>query len=221
MSGTESGFGCLARTQILTLGANLKTNKITLEKRLLHLKQILSYLVDIPESEINSALNYFKPVSFQKGENLLSEGLICKNLYFINSGLTKSYLLSEGKEHIRQFAAENDFVVDLGSFLSQSKSAFFIQTLENTETLKISFDDLDKLFNSSFSFMKLGKVIADRSTVNLIKRSVSLVKDDAKQRYLDFIKERPSLIQRVPQFMIASYLGITPESLSRIRKEIS
>jgi hypothetical protein len=88
-------------------------------------------------------------------------------------------------------------------------------------TLKISFDDLDKLFNSSFSFMKLGKVIADRSTINLIKRSVSLVKDDAKHRYLYFIKERPSLTQRVPQFMIASYLGITPESLSRIRKEIS
>jgi len=152
---------------------------------------------------------------------LLSEGQVCKNLYFINSGLTKSYLLNEGKEHIRQFAAENDFVVDLGSLLSQHKSAFFIQTLENTEGLKITYEDLDKLFNSSFSFMKLGKVIADRSTINLIKRSVSLVKDDAKQRYLDFIKDIASLTQRVPQFMIASYLGITPESLSRIRKEIS
>lgn len=192
-----------------------------MEKRLLQLKQILTHLVDIPESEISAALDYFKPVSFQKGENLLSEGQVCKNLYFINSGLTKSYLLNEGKEHIRQFASENDFVVDLGSFLSQNKSAFFIQTLESTEALKITYEDLDKLFNSSFSFMKLGKVIADRSTINLIKRSVSLVKDDAKQRYLDFIKERPTLIQRVPQFMIASYLGITPESLSRIRKEIS
>jgi len=192
-----------------------------LEKRLLQLKQILTRLVDIPEKEISDALNYFKPVSFQKGENLLSEGQVCKNLYFINSGLTKSYLLNEGKEHIRQFAAENDFIVDLGSFLSQTKSAFFIQTLESTEVLKITFEDLDRLFNSSFSFMKLGKVIADRSTINLVKRSVSLIKDDAKQRYLDFTKERPTLIQRVPQFMIASYLGITPESLSRIRKESS
>lgn len=192
-----------------------------MEQRLLQLKQILTYLVDIAESEIDAALNFFTPVSFQKGQYLLSEGQVCKYLYFINLGLTKSYLLSEGKEHIRQFAAENDFVVDLGSFLSQSKSAFFIQTLESTEALKIKYEDLDKLFNSSFSFMKLGKVIADRSTINLIKRSVSLVKDDATDRYLDFIKERPTLIQRVPQFMIASYLGITPESLSRIRKEIS
>lgn len=192
-----------------------------MEKRLLQLKQILTHLVDIPENEINVALNLFKPISFQKGENLLSEGKVCKNLYFINSGLTKSYLLNEGKEYIRQFAVENDFVVDLGSFLSQKKSAFFIQTLEKTDALKITYEELDNLFNSSLIFMKLGKVIADRSTINLIKRSVSLVKDDAKQRYLDFIKERPSLTQRVPQFMIASYLGITPESLSRIRKEIS
>ncbi len=191
-----------------------------MEQRLLQLKQILTYLVDIPEIEIDVALNFFTSVSFQKGQYLLSEGQVCKYLYFINSGLTKSYLLREGKEHIRQFAAENDFVVDLGSFLSQSKSAFFIETLESTEALKIKYEDLDKLFNSSFSFMKLGKVIADRSTINLIKRSVSLVKDDATDRYLDFIKERPTLIQRVPQFMIASYLGITPESLSRIRKEI-
>lgn len=192
-----------------------------MEQRILQLKKVLSHLVDTPESEISSALNYFKPVSFQKGDYLLTEGQVCKNLYFINSGLTKSYLLNDGKEHIRQFAAENDFVVDLGSFLPQSNSAFYIQALENTETVRISFQDLDYLFNSSFSFMKLGKIIADRSTVNLIKRSVSLVKDDAKKRYLDFITERPSLTQRVPQFMIASYLGITPESLSRIRKEIS
>jgi CRP-like cAMP-binding protein len=192
-----------------------------LEQRLVQLKQILTQLVDIPESEMNSALHYFKPVSFQKGENLLSEGQICKTLYFINSGLTKSYLLNDGKEHIRQFAAENDFVVDLGSFLSQSKSSFYIQTLESTDALKITFEDLDKLFNSSLIFMKLGKVMAERSTINLIKRSVSLLKDDAKHRYLNLMKERPSLIQRVPQFMIASYLGVTPESLSRIRKEIS
>jgi CRP-like cAMP-binding protein len=112
-------------------------------------------------------------------------------------------------------------VVDLGSFLSQSKSSFYIQTLESTDALKITFEDLDKLFNSSLIFMKLGKVMAERSTINLIKRSVSLLKDDAKHRYLNLMKERPSLIQRVPQFMIASYLGVTPESLSRIRKEIS
>lgn len=95
-----------------------RKNKITLEKKLLQLKQILTHLVDIPENEINVALNLFKPVSFPKGENLLSEGKVCKNLYFINSGLTKSYLLNEGKVYIRQFAG-NDFVVDLGSFLSK------------------------------------------------------------------------------------------------------
>ncbi|MFN7791834.1 MAG: Crp/Fnr family transcriptional regulator [Cyclobacteriaceae bacterium] len=185
------------------------------------LVNVLTRIVAIPEHELQIALSKFKQTSFQKGSHILSEGQVCKNLYFINSGLARSYLLQDGKEHIRQFAAENDFLVDLGSFLSQTKSPFYLQAIEDTDTLQISFEDLNCLFNSSFYFMKLGKLIADRSTINLIKRSVSLVKDDAKHRYLYFIKERPSLIQRVPQFMIASYLGITPESLSRIRKEIS
>lgn len=187
----------------------------------LQLVNILTQIVAIPEGELVVALKKFKRATFRKGEYILSEVQVCKNLYFVNSGLARSYLLQDSKEYIRQFAAENDFLVDLGSFLSQTKSSFYLQAIEDTDTLQISFEDLNCLFNSSFYFMKLGKLIADRSTINLIKRSVSLVKDDAKHRYLYFIKERPTLTQRVPQFMIASYLGITPESLSRIRKEIS
>lgn len=192
-----------------------------MKKRLSQLKKVLTHLVDIPEIELNNAFAYFESADFKKGDFILSEGQICKYLYFVNSGLAKSFLLNEGKEHIRQFAAENDFLVDLGSFLPQKKSSFFIQAVEDTEALRISFGNLDTLFNSSFGFMKLGKIFADQSTVNLVRRSVSLIKDDAKQRYLDFMKERPHLINRVPLFMIASYLGITPESLSRIRREIA
>ncbi len=185
------------------------------------LVNVLTRIVAIPENELQIAITKFKQTSFQKGDHILSEGQVCKNLYFVNSGLAKSYLSQDGKEHIRQFAAENDFLVDLGSFLSQTESPFNLQAIEDTDTLQISFEDLNNLFNSSFYFMKLGKLIADRSTISLIKRSVSLVKDEAKQRYLDFITERPLLAQRIPQFMIASYLGITAESLSRVRKEIA
>ena len=187
----------------------------------IQLLQVLKHLSTIPENELRDAQSFFNRKNFNKGEYLLQEGQICKNLYFVNVGLVKTFLLQDGKEHIRQFAAENDFSVDLGSFLSQSKSSFFIQALEDTITLQINFSDLNALFNSSLHFMKLGKTIADQSTINLINKSVSLVKDEALKRYTDFIKERPNLIQRVPQFMIASYLGITPESLSRIRKEIA
>jgi CRP/FNR family transcriptional regulator, anaerobic regulatory protein len=185
------------------------------------LLKVLQHIVEIPDAELDSVPDIFKSVQFKKGEYLLSEGQICKHLYFINKGLVKTYLLQDGKEYIRQFAAENDFSVDLCSFLSQSTTSFFIQALEDTTAVQINFVDLDALFNSSFHFMKLGKKMAEQSTINLIKRSVSLIKDDATIRYNNFIKERPSLLQRVPQFMIASYLGITPESLSRIRKDLS
>ncbi|MBD2769402.1 Crp/Fnr family transcriptional regulator [Hymenobacter sp. BT664] len=180
----------------------------------------LKGLVRVPEDDLARALLFFTPVFFKKTEYLLSQDQVSNQLYFINSGLVKSYLLQDGKEHIRQFAAENDFIVDLQSFLSRQKTSFFIQALEDTAALAISFDNLNMLFESSFHFMKLGKTLADQSAISLIRRSVSLVKDDAKKRYADFMKERPGLVQRVPQFMIASYLGITPESLSRIRKEM-
>lgn len=152
---------------------------------------------------------------------LLQEGSTCRFLYFINQGLVRSYLVQNGKEYIRQFIEENGFAVDLESFLLQKPSSFFFEAMEDTQVLRISSSSLTHLFNSYFHLMKLGKMMAEQSTINLIRKSVSLVKDNTKARYLDFVAERPNLVQRVPLFMIASYLGVTPESLSRIRKEVA
>lgn len=185
------------------------------------LQHALLSITAIPQEELLANLHHFYPVEFAKGELILSEGQTCRFVWFVNKGLVRSYLVQQGKEHIRQFTAENGFAVDLGSFLQQKPGSFFIEAMEDVQALRISFDDLNALFNSSFHFMKLGKLMADQATVNLIRRSVSLVKDDAKTRYLAFIAERPDLIQRVPQFMIAAYLGITAESLSRIRREVA
>jgi CRP-like cAMP-binding protein len=184
------------------------------------LKTLFNTLVPIPDSEWERAKNAFRSFVVSKGQYLLQPGETCKYLSFINSGLLRSYLLKDGKEHVRQFLFENGFAVDIGSFLTQTPSPFFIEAMEESLLLQVSFQDMDELMESSFHFMKLGKKLADQSAINLIRRSVSLLVDDATQRYLDLIRERPQVVQRVPQYLIASYLGITPEALSRIRKEL-
>lgn len=194
---------------------------MTRDEQLQQLKSFLLGIVAIPEKELDDAGALFSSHAVKKGEFLLKEGRVCTHLTYINQGLFRTYLLQDGKERVRQFMAENGFAVDIGSFLAQKPSPFFIEALEDSLILKIDFSSLNGLFEGSFHFMKLGKLMADQAAINLIRRSVSLIKDNAKTRYLDLVRERPELLQRSPLFMIASYLGVTPEALSRIRKEIS
>ncbi len=192
-----------------------------LEAQLAQYKAVVRNVFPIPEEELEAVKNVFSPASYRKGERLLEEGQVCTHLTFVNKGLFRTYLIQDGKEHVRQFMAENSHVVEMGSFLTQSPSPFVIEALEDSLVLRATYEAINGLFESSFQFMKLGKMFADQTSVNLIRRSVSLIKDDATTRYLTLLAERPFLMQRVPQYMIASYLGITPETLSRIRKELS
>ncbi|MDX1907853.1 MAG: Crp/Fnr family transcriptional regulator [Bacteroidia bacterium] len=194
---------------------------MTLSDQLLQLKKAIQQIVPIPDDELDAVKDDFVPQEIAKGELLLEEGRVCGHLAFVNQGLFKTYLLQDGKEHIRQFIAESGFAIELGSFLTGAPSAFSIEALEDSLILKIEARRLNAIFESSLLYMQLGKILAESAAVNLTRRSVSLIKDNATTRYLDFIRERPHLLQRVPQFMIASYLGISPEALSRIRKELA
>jgi CRP-like cAMP-binding protein len=191
------------------------------QEQLLRLKAHLNTILPFTEEELANSQQHFSPHFYPKGSFLLREGHTCTHLCFVSQGLFKTYLLQDGKEYIRQFLPENSFAVDLGSFLTQMPSSFFIEALEDSWTLKIDFSTLDTLSENNFKLMKLCKLMSEHAVINLMRRNVSLIKDDAKTRYLILLQERPQLLQRVPLFMIASYLGITPEALSRVRKELA
>ncbi|GAB2589019.1 Crp/Fnr family transcriptional regulator [Spirosoma areae] len=191
-----------------------------LDIQLNQLRLFFDSIVPLPEADWKRACPLFRSVEIARGDRILQEGQVCRYLSFVNQGLFRSYLLKDGKEHVRQFLFEGGFAVDIGSFLTQTPSPFYIEALEDSLILQLSQSDMDELCEGSFHFMKLGKKLADQSAINLIRRSVSLLVDAATKRYEDLLRERPQLIQRVPQYLIASYLGITPEALSRIRREI-
>ena len=163
-----------------------------------------------------------KPKKIAKGEILLKQGEIAKYGYLVRSGCLKSYTLdSAGKEHIMQFAPEAWVISDLDSFTNKVPSLVFIEAIEDCEILPISNSD----FKDINSLEKEVVVeIANKYRNNLIasnKRIIGLLSATAEQRYIDFTETYPTLVQRLPLKLIAAYIGVTPEYLSDIRRQIA
>ena len=157
-----------------------------------------------------------------KKTTILSEGSICKNSYFVVSGCLKSFIIDKsGKEHILQFTPENWMVTDLDSFINQATSKTYIEAIEDSELklLPKSFFDNIQALDKHQLFEQNKKLISNIIAVN--KRLASILGATAEERYLEFNETYPTLIQRLPQKLIASYIGITPEYLSEIRSKLS
>jgi CRP/FNR family transcriptional regulator, anaerobic regulatory protein len=158
---------------------------------------------------------------YKKKELILQEGQVSKYVYFINSGCLRYYYNLEGEEKTAQFFFENGWYTDYASFLTGKPTQQNIETLEKTELLMISADALQQLFIDIPKFEKFGRIMAENAFLGVRNRNEMLMNQTAEERYLTLMKERPKVFERVPQHYIASYLGIKPPSLSRIRKRLA
>ncbi len=158
--------------------------------------------------------------SFKKGDFIVREGSICNYVSFINHGLCRVYYLVDGKEKIVKFTNESEYVSDYESFLTQKPALTFVQALEDTEVVDISYPDLQMLYQKIPEANILGRMIAEQLFLFTCNNNRAGVKESILQRYTNLIINQPWLLQRVPQYMIASYLGITPEALSRIKSRV-
>lgn len=160
--------------------------------------------------------------SVQKNEIILSPGDSCNHTFFVAKGLLRAYTLDDGgKEHILQFAPENWLISDRSSVLFDGVSEQFIEAVEDSEIILIETGFFEKLSEMSPSFQRFNMLALNNHIRHLHKRINLLISASAEVRYMDFIKLYPDILLRVPQWMTASYLGITPESLSRVRKELA
>lgn len=166
------------------------------------------------------ALSYFENSRVNRKQSLLKAGQICRYIYFITKGCVRSfYIDKKGGEHIYQIRMDDNWIGDLGSFFSQSPSKYNMEALEDTELLRISFDNLNKLFGKIPKTERYFRIIFQKAYTNALERLNATMWETAKDRYDAMLIENPEIFQRVPLVYIASYLGITPESLSRIRKQ--
>ncbi len=184
-----------------------------------------TYLIEkagLTENEFAKLEDGIKYKSISKGHFLLREGEVCQATFFVETGLLRSFSIDEsGKEHIIQFAPENWFISDRGSVYFNEVSEIFIDAIEDTTLAIIDSGFLTKASQISAAFRAYNDKLLHNHIRHLQKRLNLLLSATSEKRYLNFIHLYPDLTLRVPQWMIASYLGITPESLSRVRKELA
>lgn len=175
--------------------------------------------VRLEEVEFQHFYQQMTVVTLQKGEQLFREGRRCDYAYFVVEGLLKYYYMVDGEERIGQFFFENAWTGDLFSFISRQPSKMNMSAIEDSTLLAISYDKMQQLYKDLPKIERFGRLLVEHTFVSSQQRSASFLTLSPTERY-DLIEcTRPKVIARVPQYMIAAYLGIKPESLSRIRKK--
>lgn len=179
-------------------------------------------LISLNKEERALVTEKFHPRLYRKKQYVLQEGDVCTQFYFIVRGCLRMYRIDDkGSIHTLQFAAESYWIIDLGSFHSIKPSNLNIDALEDTVVLQISRDDLIDLYQRAPKFDRIFRVLIENSYVRLQERLLQTISSTAEDRYATFLEIYPHLVNRLSQVQIASFLGITPEFLSRLRNKIS
>ncbi len=176
----------------------------------------------LEESEISFLETVFEERRVRRRQFILQEGDISKFNTFVVEGCFKMYMVdAEGKEHNLQFAIENWWIGDIGSFLTEQPSKLYIEAIENSVILRIKKHDQEQLFEAYPKFDKIFRILTERALISFQRRVLQNISSTAEERYLDFIDKYPYFFNRVSNVQIASYLGITPEFLSTIRHRLA
>ncbi len=177
--------------------------------------------IDLTEDETAELLSKLVYRKYLKGQYIVQQGDVCKHECFILSGCTKTfYMDANGQEHIVLFAIEDWWTSDMGSFISQTPADYNVQCIENTELIQFSYEVIEELYLKVPKLERFFRKIIEKALVASQKRIVRNFSLTAKERYLIFKELYPKIEQRIPQYMIASYLGITKEFLSKIKSEL-
>jgi CRP-like cAMP-binding protein len=164
----------------------------------------------------------FSPIEIQAGQYLLQEGKICNEYVFLESGFMRAYAHdTENNEVTTNFYISNQVVFEVSSFFNRTRSKENIQALENCKGWYISYEQLNQLFHTLPEFREFGRAVLVRGFASLKTRVLSMITESAEERYEALLKSNPEIFQYAPLKHIASYLGITDTSLSRIRKDYS
>lgn len=184
-----------------------------------NLNKFLEKYVKLSEAELEYVSNKFKRKLIKKNNYLLKQGETCQDLVFVLKGCLRLYYLKDDIEISVWFALPQSSAIEIYSFISGNPSNYFIQAIEDSEVLYLTKSELNKLYNHQPQMQEMMRNFWEDVILNLIDRFTALQKDSAEKRYLDLLK-KPDYMNTIPQKYLASFIGVTPTSLSRIRKHI-
>ncbi|MDO1451558.1 Crp/Fnr family transcriptional regulator [Rhodocytophaga aerolata] len=184
-----------------------------------NLVRIIRQTIEVSETECELIAMLFTEKVYKKGSFFLSEGDICKHVGFISRGLVRYYINDEGEDKTYYFSQENEFVCNYESFVPQQPSKQNIQALEDCTMQVISYNDLQTFYKKLKNGDRFGRLVIEQVFIKTLQELNSFYTDPADIRYQKFMAQHPDLQQRIPQYYIASFVGVKPQSLSRIRKK--
>lgn len=185
----------------------------------MEISQILNEIYPLPPASITEVCKYIKEVSYPKGHIILRADKIEKKTFFIKKGVVRAFATPGENDITFWFGEEGETVLSMSSYVEHKKAYENVELLEDCELYELDNAHLQELFNKDIHIANWGRKLAEQELIKIEKRVISRELQSAKQRYDELINNRASLLLRVPLKFIASYLGITQVSLSRIRKE--
>ncbi len=185
-------------------------------------KNFIRKVTPISDAEFEQTVIFFKEQILQKGDFFVKQGKICQQIAFINKGALRAFYINDKAEETTScFCTQNSLTTSYKSFILQQPSTLSIQALEDSELLVIDHDNLQKLYSTSHVWQSIGRTVAEKEYIIMEQYAAVLNNETAKEKYLRLLKEQPDVLQKASVEDIASYLGITRRTLSRIRQEIS
>ncbi len=187
-----------------------------------HLRRHIGKKIRLTAEEFDLCSGFFSQRSLKRRQFLLQEGDVCKHLAFVHTGCLRDYTVDQrGEEHTIQFAIDDWWISDLDSFLAGTASTHNIDAVHDSEVLLLEKSARERLLETVPCMERFFRLLLEGNYVATHRRINENLSASAEERYLTFITTYPRLVEQVPQHQIASYLGITPQSLSRIRRELS
>lgn len=181
--------------------------------------KILSY-TKVDEKHLDYWLSFYEKIELKKGEVLISAGQVVTHFYYLDSGCIYYYKMQDGEIKVLEFYTDDVFFTDLPSYVKAAPSRYFLRATENTTVYAIKKTDTEKSFDNSHQLERFGRLSMQEAFIKSYSRVERLNSRTNEERYLRLLEKRPGLLQRVPQYLIASYLGLTPVGLSKIRKRL-
>ncbi|WP_052503399.1 Crp/Fnr family transcriptional regulator [Lacinutrix sp. Hel_I_90] len=185
-----------------------------------NLKQkILSY-TPVDDAVLHKQMQFYQRLDLKKGDTLVTPGQLVHNFYYVATGCIYYYKLDEGEQKVLEFYTDDIFFTDLPAYVKGTPSNYYLKASEATVVYAIKKADAENSFNRSHQLERFGRLSMQEAFMKIFTRVERLNSRTNEERYLRLLEKRPDLFQRVPQYLIASYLGLTPVGLSKLRKRL-